>query len=223
MVAKKLKKACDTRWLSFNSAIQSLYADLVAVLQTLKQLKQDPGQPAAYGLLKKINGPVPHTEACDSLVSKAVNMWKAAKKRKLPYDRPSTQPEANSETEAAIPTTVAQDMGTQTDATSTTELQNIRAQPRRGERPSLVPNTLLLLYTILLLLQFLMKTLFERKKNHFCHFVCVKFRELENYTGKLWGFFFFLEAHAKRQTFVSWTKFCKLKSCSFYTVQHVND
>ena len=55
MVAKKLKKACDTRWLSFNGAIQSLYADLVTVLQTLKQLKQDPGQPAAYGLLKKIN------------------------------------------------------------------------------------------------------------------------------------------------------------------------
>lgn len=55
MVAKKLKKACDTRWLSFNSAIQSLYADFVAVLQTLKQLKQDPAQPAAYGLLKKIN------------------------------------------------------------------------------------------------------------------------------------------------------------------------
>ena len=55
MVAKKLKKACDTRWPSFSSAIQSLYADLVAVLQTLKPLKQDPGQPAAYGLLKKIN------------------------------------------------------------------------------------------------------------------------------------------------------------------------
>ena len=76
-----------------------------------------------------INGPVPHTEACDALVSKAVNMWKAAKKRrKLPYHRPSTQPEANSETEAATPTTVVQDMGTQTDATSTTELQNIREE-----------------------------------------------------------------------------------------------
>ena len=47
MVAKKLKKACDTGWLSLSSAIQSLYADLVPVLQTLKQLKQDPGQPAA--------------------------------------------------------------------------------------------------------------------------------------------------------------------------------
>ena len=55
MVAKKLKKACDTRRLSFNSAIQSLYSDLGSVLQTLKQLKQDPDQPAAYGLLKKIN------------------------------------------------------------------------------------------------------------------------------------------------------------------------
>ena len=76
-----------------------------------------------------INGPVPHTEACDALVSKAVNTWKAAKKRrKLPYHRPSTQPEANSETEAATPTTVVQDMGTQTDATSTTELQNIREE-----------------------------------------------------------------------------------------------
>ena len=40
-----------------------------------------------------INGPVPHTEACDSLVSKAVDMWKAAKKRrKLPYHKSSTQP-----------------------------------------------------------------------------------------------------------------------------------
>ena len=55
MVAKKLKKACDTRGLSFSRAIQSLYAHLVAVLQTLKQLKQDPGKPVAYGLLKKIN------------------------------------------------------------------------------------------------------------------------------------------------------------------------
>ena len=64
-----------------------------------------------------------------TLVSKAVNMWKATKKRrKLPYHRPSTQPEANSETEAATPTTVVQDMGTQTDATSTTELQNIREE-----------------------------------------------------------------------------------------------
>ena len=76
-----------------------------------------------------INGPVPHTEACDSLVTKAVDMWKAAKKRrKLPYHKPSKQPQVNSETEAATPTTVVQDMGTQTDATSTTELQKIREE-----------------------------------------------------------------------------------------------
>lgn len=37
------------------SAIQSSYADLVAVLQTLKMLKHDSDQPAAYGLLNKIN------------------------------------------------------------------------------------------------------------------------------------------------------------------------
>ena len=64
-----------------------------------------------------------------SLVSKAVDMWKAAKKRrKLPHHRPSTQPQASSETEVATPTTVVQDIGTQTDVTSTTELQNIREE-----------------------------------------------------------------------------------------------
>ena len=83
----------------------------------------------AFLLHISINGPVPHTEACDSLVSKAVDMWKAAKKRrKLPHHRPSTQPQANSETEVPTPTTVVQDIGTQTDVTSTTELQNIREE-----------------------------------------------------------------------------------------------
>ena len=99
----------------------------------LKLIKNGISSPIKNNLLASllhitINGPVPHTEACDALVSKAVNMWKAAKKRKLPYDRPSTQPEANSETEAATPTTVVQDMETQADATSTTELQNIREE-----------------------------------------------------------------------------------------------
>ena len=69
-----------------------------------------------------------HTEACDSLVSKVVDMWKAAKKRrKLPHHRPSTQPQAN-ESGVPTPTTVVQDIGTQTDVTSTTELQNIREE-----------------------------------------------------------------------------------------------
>jgi len=78
-----------------------------------------------------INGPVPHTEAYDSLVSKAVDMRKERKKRrKLPHHRPSTQPQANSETEVPTPTTrlVIEDIGTQTDVTSTTELQNIREE-----------------------------------------------------------------------------------------------
>ena len=38
------------------------------------------------------------------------------------------QLEPNSETETATPTTAIQDMGTQTDATSTTKLQNIREE-----------------------------------------------------------------------------------------------
>ena len=76
-----------------------------------------------------INGPVPYTEAYDSLVSKAVDMWKAAKKRrKLPYHKPSTQPQVNNETEAATPTTLVQDIGAQTDATSTNELQKTREE-----------------------------------------------------------------------------------------------
>ena len=70
---------------------------------------------------------VPHKEACDSLVSKALDMWKDAKKRRmLPYT--STQPEASSEIEPVTPTTIVQDIGTQTDATSTTELQNIQEE-----------------------------------------------------------------------------------------------
>jgi len=65
-----------------------------------------------------------HTSACDSLISKAVEMWKGAKKRrKLPCHKPSTQPQA--ETEAATHTTVV-DMGTQTE--TTTELQKIREE-----------------------------------------------------------------------------------------------
>ena len=43
-------------------------------------------------------------------------------------DEPSTQPQANSETEVPTPTTVVQDIRTQTDVTSTTELQNIREE-----------------------------------------------------------------------------------------------
>jgi len=35
IVGKKLKKACQTRWLSFNEAVQSIKSQLPVVLQTL--------------------------------------------------------------------------------------------------------------------------------------------------------------------------------------------
>ncbi len=49
-ISKKLKNACKTRWLSFDNAIAAVCSDLPAILQTLRQLKEDP---SCYGLLKK--------------------------------------------------------------------------------------------------------------------------------------------------------------------------
>lgn len=49
-ISKKLKKACKTRWLSFDNAIAAVCSDLPSILQTLRQLKEDP---SCYGLLKK--------------------------------------------------------------------------------------------------------------------------------------------------------------------------
>ena len=46
-------------------------------------------------------------------------------KREENFHTTSTQPEASSEIEPVTPTTIVQDIGMQTDATSTTELQNI--------------------------------------------------------------------------------------------------
>ncbi|XP_063436492.1 zinc finger MYM-type protein 1-like [Mytilus trossulus] len=48
MVAKRLKKACTTRWLSF----QTVFDNYAAVLQTLSQLSEK--DTAAYGLLKRM-------------------------------------------------------------------------------------------------------------------------------------------------------------------------
>lgn len=50
-IGKRLKKACKTRWLPFNSAIAAVCSDLPSILQTLRQLKSDP---SCYGLLKKL-------------------------------------------------------------------------------------------------------------------------------------------------------------------------
>ena len=51
-ITKKLKKACSTRWLSFDKAIDAVCKDMPAILQTLRALKQDA---ACYGLLKKFS------------------------------------------------------------------------------------------------------------------------------------------------------------------------
>ena len=51
-VFKKLKKACKTRWLSFNNAVALLFEDLSAVLLTLSNLPKSDAM--AYGLPKDI-------------------------------------------------------------------------------------------------------------------------------------------------------------------------
>ena len=52
IVGKKLKKACQTRWLSFHAATSALFDDYLAVLQTLGQLKDNDA--VACGLLSKV-------------------------------------------------------------------------------------------------------------------------------------------------------------------------
>ena len=48
-IGKRLKKACKTRWLSFDSAINAVCSDLPSILQTLRQLKT---VPSCHCLLK---------------------------------------------------------------------------------------------------------------------------------------------------------------------------
>jgi hypothetical protein len=52
VVAKRLKKACTTRWLSFDLSVKAIFEDYAAVLQTLSQLSEK--ETAAYGLLKRM-------------------------------------------------------------------------------------------------------------------------------------------------------------------------
>ena len=49
-VFKKLKKACKTRWLSFNNSVASLFEDLPAVMLALSSLPESDAM--AYGLLQ---------------------------------------------------------------------------------------------------------------------------------------------------------------------------
>ena len=53
VVAKKFKKACQTRWLSFDAATRAIHDDFLALQQTLRQHKDNDA--VACGLLSKIN------------------------------------------------------------------------------------------------------------------------------------------------------------------------
>ena len=52
-VAKTLKRDCQTRWLSFDSAVKSAFEDILAILHTLKKLSDKDA--TSVGLLKKMN------------------------------------------------------------------------------------------------------------------------------------------------------------------------
>ena len=52
IVGKKLKKTCQTRWLSFHAATSAFFDDHLAVLQTLRQLKDEDA--VACGFLSKV-------------------------------------------------------------------------------------------------------------------------------------------------------------------------
>ena len=52
-VAKKLKRACQTRWLSFNSAVQSAWESFPAIVQFLMKMKDDDA--TCQGLLVQMN------------------------------------------------------------------------------------------------------------------------------------------------------------------------
>ena len=52
-VAKTLKRAWKTRWLSFDSAVKSAFEDILAILHTLKKLSDKDA--TSVGLLKKMN------------------------------------------------------------------------------------------------------------------------------------------------------------------------
>ena len=56
---KKPKKACKTKWLSFNNSVASLYEDPLAVMVTLSSLPESDAM--AYGLLKNIKSGTVHS------------------------------------------------------------------------------------------------------------------------------------------------------------------
>ena len=55
IMARRLKKACHTRWLSMGQAVDTVYRDLEAVLRTLQSLEKE--DTVACGLLTKMHKP----------------------------------------------------------------------------------------------------------------------------------------------------------------------
>ena len=53
VVAKKLKKACRTRWLSTELAIKGVFEDFVPLTQTLRVYKETESDSTAIGLLQQ--------------------------------------------------------------------------------------------------------------------------------------------------------------------------
>ena len=71
IITKMLKKACKTRWLSFDSAVEAIYDELEAVMKALTILESDA---TAVGLLKKFKSKVCglplYSKACSPLLGK---------------------------------------------------------------------------------------------------------------------------------------------------------
>lgn len=53
LLVKRMKKACSTRWLSFDKSVAALYQEYEAVLHTLKALDED-GCATAHGLFNRL-------------------------------------------------------------------------------------------------------------------------------------------------------------------------
>ena len=53
ILVKSMKKACSTRWLSFDKSVAALYQEYEAVLHTLQALEEG-GCATAHGLLKRL-------------------------------------------------------------------------------------------------------------------------------------------------------------------------
>lgn len=54
LLAKKLKKACKTRWLSFDKSVEAMKQQYCGVIQTLQELDSKHNDATAAGLLKKM-------------------------------------------------------------------------------------------------------------------------------------------------------------------------